>query len=674
MLPDLALLFALLLGFHWLESADGQSMPDLIQSLGGTAAATLVAAVLCRLSADRTERRMAEDGPEEALAGSRAPMLYPLLAWCLAGFAFRWDALVVSVVPPGWFIAPHLVFFLPLAITTAFAWIAVDRSESAILSRPPSRTRALLSGLRRNAVVLVSVGAVVVIHRTFLTLAALGVPGVRRFLETFRAFPDLLYASIALGVFGAIVISPAVVRRMLRATPLPDGASRTAITRLLATLGVACRDVLLWPTEGRIQNALTVGLFDRTRYIVVSDGLLTAFPTTELLAVVAHEAGHVKHRHLLLHAVSLFSIVLVFLAIGQLLSPWMASSTQATLAILFLWFGWFGLVGRLSRRFEREADAFAADHAGDLAPDEAPVALPGLDAPLPYGATQTVRALQRATRATGAFQRHGSPSVRMAQVVTYATRPDARRDHVEAGRRIRIGIAVLAAAALGLTILRAPGTLARGHADLEFSNALAVSNAADEATKRNDPAALDAHRRARDLFVRVVAAGDARPDDPDMQWLAAVAEFNAADRALRGANDLVAARKGFEKTLERCDKLGKEAGASAIRFAALVDLGRMSLWRTDTPADQAAGLLEAKQRLVAATDLRVNEGVEAHRRARLRLLESSIALRSADAVEADRARRDLAVQAAGTGDERPMWRELADDAREELARVQAATK
>ena len=135
-LPDLALLFALLLGFHWLEDAGGGAMPDLLQSLGGTAAVTLVAAVLCRLSADRTERRMAEDGPEEALPGSRAPMFYPLLAWLLTGFAFRWHDFVTSAVPAGWFVLPHLVFFLPLAVTTAFAWIAVDRSESAILSRP----------------------------------------------------------------------------------------------------------------------------------------------------------------------------------------------------------------------------------------------------------------------------------------------------------------------------------------------------------------------------------------------------------------------------------------------------------------------------------------------------------------------------------------------------------
>lgn len=665
MLPDLTLLLALLLGFHWLEDAGALGMPDLLQSLGGTAAATLVAAVLARLSADRTERRRAEDGAEEALAGSRAPMLYPLLAWLLSGFAFRWDALVANVVPEGWFILPHLVFFLPLAVTTAFAWIAVDRAESAIVARPASPKRALLSGLRRNAIVLVSVGVVVVIHRTFVTLDALGVPGVRRFLETFKAFPDLLYGSIALGVLAVIVLSPAIVRRLLRATSLPEGASRTAITRLLASLGVRYKDVLLWPTEGRIQNALTVGLFGRTRYIVVSDGLLAAFPTTELLAVVAHEAGHVQQRHLPLHAVSLFSIVLVFLSLGQLLAPVLPPSSQTTIAILFLWFGWFGLVGRLSRRFEREADAFAADHAGDLTPDEPPVALPGLDAPLPFGATQTVRALQRASRVGGAFLRHGAPQVRMAQVVTYATRADVRRDHVETGRRLRLAIVALVVGAVLLTWLRAPGTLVRGRAFLDFADANAATVAADDAKRRGDANTLEHNLRARDFYERVIRAGDARPSDPEMSRLVAFAEFNAADRALRGLLDLAAARSGFERTLKRCGQLDDD-DLAPLRFAALIDLGRLSLWRTDDPA---AGVAEARRRLADATELRGSDSGEAYRRARLRLLESSISIRSADPAEADRARRDLAVQATGVVEDKPNWHEVADDAKAELARV-----
>ena len=158
---------------------------------------------------------MAEDDAESAIAGSRAPMLYPLFAWCAVNLAFHWGDLVASVVPSSWFVLPHVVFFLPLAITTAAAWIAVDRSAAALTSREPSARRALSAGLRRNALVLVPVAAVLVIHRAFLSLKALGVPGVGRFLATFHAFPDLVFLALALGVAVAVVTAPGIVRRSI---------------------------------------------------------------------------------------------------------------------------------------------------------------------------------------------------------------------------------------------------------------------------------------------------------------------------------------------------------------------------------------------------------------------------------------------------------------------------
>ena len=663
-LPDLALLLALLLGFNWFDGADVLRAPDAFPSVVGTAAVSLVAAVLARLGADRTQRRMSEGGIEAALPGSRAPMLLPLVAWLATCLAFRWDGFVAATVPSDWFILPHLVFFLPLAVTTSAAWIAVDRGESAMLGRPASPRRALASGLRRNALVLAPVALVLVIQRTVLSLDAAGVPGVGRLLSAFRAYPDLGYATMTLGVAALVALAPAIVRRTLRAVPLPESATRTAITRLLTRLEVPVRDVLLWPTEGRLQNALTVGVFARHRYVIVSDGLLAEFPLPELLAVVAHEAGHVRGRHLLLHGVALISLVLVFVASGALLAPWLPPASETTLALLVLWFGWFGLVGRLSRRFELESDLFAAEHAMDATPD---AEAPREPARLTAAATHTLGALKRAARVGGGTFRHGSAELRLANVMSWATVPGVREAASGARRRLRAGLVALGVAALGLTALRMPASLAHGGARLRFEDAVAEARAGDAARRRGDSASVESDRRSRALFDDVVRVADSRPDDPEMARLAAIAEYNAADRAARGLADPVGARRGFERTLERCAALPEEALAS-LRFATLVDLGRLAL---HTAADAAAGVGEARRRLSSASSLRGLEPGDRFQRERLRLLEASIALRSPDPAEADRARRDLTVQASGGPVDDDSWRELADDARAELARATA---
>lgn len=657
-LPDLALLLALFAGFHWFERSEGAARPDLLQALLGTAAVTLVASVLCRLSADRTERVLKEDGAEVAIAGSRAPMLYPLLAWLAANLAFHWDALVASTVPASWFVLPHVAYFLPLAVTTAAAWIAVDRSAAALDARTPSPRRALGAGLRRNALVLVPIAAILVIHRSFLTLDTLGVHGAGRVLAAFRAFPDLVYLSLAAGAFAAILLAPALVRRALRAVPLEDGPVRLAVARLLAGLGVHARHLLLWPTEGRIQNAMTVGAVARTRCIVLSDGLVASYPLPALLAVVAHEAGHVRRRHLALQAVALLSLVLVFLGAGVLLAPWLPGAAETTIGLLVLWFGWFGLVGRLSRRFEREADVFAAEHAADLLPS-APL-VPG---EIPPAVAHTLLALRLADRAGGRFFRHGSPRTRMAYLMSWAASGAVREAEVRAGRRTRAWIGALAALAIAMTAARMPATIERGHATLEFADALDLSKDADAARRRGQVAAIDLDRRAFDLFVGVVARADARPRDPELARLGAMAEYDAADRAARGLSDPAGARARLERVLERARDLD-ESDAALLRFATLIDLARLTL---SGATDRAAAVARAGRLHAEAQSLEPAGLSDRYRLARLKLLESAIALRSDDAAAVERARRDLAVQAAGTADDADEWRELADDARAELA-------
>ena len=58
---------------------------------------------------------------------------------------------------------------------------------------------------------------------------------------------------------------------------------------------------MLWPVFGlEMLTAAVIGILPGLRYILITSGLLGALDISELKAVVAHEMGHVRKKHLLL--------------------------------------------------------------------------------------------------------------------------------------------------------------------------------------------------------------------------------------------------------------------------------------------------------------------------------------------------------------------------------------
>jgi STE24 endopeptidase len=123
-------------------------------------------------------------------------------------------------------------------------------------------------------------------------------------------------------------------------------------------------------------NAMVMGLFPRVRYIFLSDLLLETMRDEEIEAVFAHEIGHIVHRHMWWYV--LIMVMLMLFSMGPLALilnhiPWLAISdglSQAREAELYarqeqvmtaIGLALFGLgFGFLSRRFERQADVYAA--------------------------------------------------------------------------------------------------------------------------------------------------------------------------------------------------------------------------------------------------------------------------------------------------------------------------
>jgi len=167
--------------------------------------------------------------------------------------------------------------------------------------------------------------------------------------------------------------------------PLQDEALKERVTRLMARCGFAAKGLFVMDGSRRSAhaNAYFTG-FGAARRVVFFDTLLAQLTPPEVEAVLAHELGHFKRRHVVKRIAALFAFSLLGLALlgwlarqdwfytGLGVTPNLPASlggsvpNHALALLLFMLaapvFGFFlsPLLARLSRRHEFEADAYAA--------------------------------------------------------------------------------------------------------------------------------------------------------------------------------------------------------------------------------------------------------------------------------------------------------------------------
>ncbi len=165
-------------------------------------------------------------------------------------------------------------------------------------------------------------------------------------------------------------------------TPLADAALKERIEALLARCGFASSGLFVMDGSKRSAhgNAYFTG-FGRAKRIVFFDTLLEKLAPQEIEAVLAHELGHFRHRHVVKRIALSAILSLAFLwLLGQLLDqPWFFAGLGVeggtamglllfSMVLPVFLFPLAPLTSGLSRRHEYEADAYAAQQtaAGDL--------------------------------------------------------------------------------------------------------------------------------------------------------------------------------------------------------------------------------------------------------------------------------------------------------------------
>jgi STE24 endopeptidase len=269
---------------------------------------------------------------------------------------------------------------------------------------PPTFREYFTANLRLQVLFTVAPVLAIVTLRDGLALA------LRPFLSPGSTISDTIEFVAMLGSTVLVfVLAPEMLRRVLQTQPLPDSPLRRRLEQLCRRVGMRYRDILLWHTQNNMGNAAVMGMFPPVRYILLSDLLLERMDDEQIEAVFAHEVGHVVHRHMAWYVVVIMIFTLGLVSLEQVAkyagpAPAFVDAVpqelRDVLSVVAPMAGFLMFFGFLSRRFERQADVYAARIMESSRPSPAASPPPAGDpSPAthvgPYGATVFASALHR---------------------------------------------------------------------------------------------------------------------------------------------------------------------------------------------------------------------------------------------------------------------------------------
>jgi STE24 endopeptidase len=325
-----------------------------------------------------------------------------LLGWTLLGglnLLNGWALSLGQMLPEAWqpmgYQLALIALFMLLSslLDLPWEWWSTFRIEQAFgFNR--TTPRLFLADLIKGVLLGVALGLPIVA----LILWLMGAAGPRWWLWAWGAWMGFNLL--------VMVIYPTLIAPLFnKFEPLTDAALKERVERLMARCGFAAKGLFVMDGSRRSAhgNAYFSG-FGPAKRVVFFDTLLSKLNGAEVEAVLAHELGHFKHRHItkriaLMFAMSLAGFALLgwlaqqpgfYLGLG--VQPSLVAPNDALALMLFLLagpvFGFFvtPVASHFSRRDEFQADAYACaqsngqdlaaallklheDNAGTLTPD-----------------------------------------------------------------------------------------------------------------------------------------------------------------------------------------------------------------------------------------------------------------------------------------------------------------
>lgn len=330
------------------------------------------------LAAARRAIRLFDRRPDQPSRGQNALHKGMVLAQWLLGtmhagllLATDWRRLVAATPVVGqWIVIPDLIAILPFLATIFLMWIACYPADRAVRQialelhllqgrpvRPVWSLGQYLDYSFRHQVAFILIPMIVMLAVTDLAL---------RYEDRLSALIRVPHAAdLLIGVAALLVaiVAPELLRHVWSTERLPDGPLRDRLMAMTRTLGVRCREILVWRSGGMVVNAAVMGVVPPLRYVLITDAMLEQVDDTKIEAVFGHEAGHVRHHHIPFYL--LFALISgCLLTVFAMRTHGLSRSAPALYQVLLAGVGtlllikWGVIFGWISRRFERQADTF----------------------------------------------------------------------------------------------------------------------------------------------------------------------------------------------------------------------------------------------------------------------------------------------------------------------------
>ncbi len=275
---------------------------------------------------------------------------------------------VFSIIPT----FPALVFLGLFIFYLVIIWFYAYRAYQKLNMTDISRRSYILSNISFSIPVLLPWLLLTGIADIINTLP-FEVP--KRFLATTQG--EIIYFLFFLA--GIAIVGPVMIQKFWRCKPLEAGQERNRIEHLCKKAGMEYANILRWPMFGaRMITAGVMGLVKKFRYILVTDELLRLLDPEEIDAVIAHEIGHIKRKHLLYYLLffagymllsySTFDLLVYFIIYAEPLfvitnmigfNQAVVTSTIFSIITILLFIVYFRYIfGFFMRNFERQADIY----------------------------------------------------------------------------------------------------------------------------------------------------------------------------------------------------------------------------------------------------------------------------------------------------------------------------
>ena len=266
------------------------------------------------------------------------------------------------------------LFFVYLITIWHFAYPVYRLAFQAAISK----RSFILSNIRFNIPVLFPWAALSFVY-DLLALTPWG--GVDGILEDL--YGQIIFFTLFLTLL--MIFMPGVIQYWWGCKPLASSERGRELELFLAEKGFRYRRLLKWPIfEGRMMTAGIMGIVPRYRYILVTDSLMEVLSLDELKAVLAHEMGHAKYRHLFFYILFFVGYMVISFGLSDFFmylftlfpgfSDLFTGGEPSSVSLLYLGLSlpmlitlvvYFRYVmGFFMRNFERQADLYSAKVMG----------------------------------------------------------------------------------------------------------------------------------------------------------------------------------------------------------------------------------------------------------------------------------------------------------------------